>query len=164
VVLSSGVKAKAAAMVLMAGGRPLTAGVGQGWHLHAFEGRGGRVLAAVLPLPGVKPVCRMGQHYFCREGSPEGGLVVVGRLSLSKGTVLGPKLLCDAVSSRGLKRLAAWPARAVLVDCPGAGGRAQQQRQQQQRERGLTSRSASTERRARVLLRSCSVEGDFHDR
>lgn len=73
-------------------------------------------MAAVLPLPGVKPVCRMGQHYFCREGSPEGGLVVVGRLSLSKGTVLGPKLLCDAVSSRGLKRLAAWPARAVLVD------------------------------------------------
>jgi hypothetical protein len=45
-------------------------GVGQGRDLHALEGRGCRVLAAVLPLPGVKTGGWIGQH-SCRKGSPE---------------------------------------------------------------------------------------------
>jgi hypothetical protein len=46
---SPGVEAEAAAMA--AGGLSV---LGQGRHLDAFEARGCRVLAAVLPLAGVK--------------------------------------------------------------------------------------------------------------
>lgn len=41
--------------------------IGQVLDLHAFESRGCRVLAAVLPLPRVKACRWIGQHFVARE-------------------------------------------------------------------------------------------------
>lgn len=89
-MLSSIVKAEAAAV---AGGLPLLVDVWQGRDLHALKGRGCRALAAVLPLPGVKPSGRIGQH-ISRKGVRNGGTLSSVEVVV-EGNRFGPKLLCN---------------------------------------------------------------------